>query len=138
MFKIMSNFKGYLKDKDGNKIYPDDYDTGWQTLSLASNIQMTSASNYPARQRKVGNIVYLEGLIELVSEDASVDIQLGTVKWPPSKTQYCAGVTSMAEDLYSNKAKVVRINTNGTIQTHGSNISISRWISLYGISYFVD
>lgn len=59
----MSNYKGYLQDKNGNKIYNDDYDTGWIELELINGATLFTDGRTPS-YRKIGKIVYLSGLFK--------------------------------------------------------------------------
>lgn len=131
----MSDFKGYLKDKDGNKIYPDDYDTGWQTLALTSDFVSTGDS-YIAAYRKIGNIVYLRGLIQ--RNGSSTGLKVATLPYSPSQPSYFSVATQLSEDSYENKAKAVSVVAPGELNLHFGNITGANWLSLSGVFYFVD
>ena len=60
----MSNYKGYLQDKNGNKIYNDDYDTGWIQVTEFLNEAGNYNPLFPVSYRKIGKVVYLNGLLK--------------------------------------------------------------------------
>lgn len=61
----MTNNKGYLINTNGDKIYPDSYDTGWIKVTQFYNgaSHFNEAGN-PVRYRKIGNEVFLAGLLK--------------------------------------------------------------------------
>lgn len=131
----MTNNKGYLQDKDGNALYPNDYDSGWIAISLNSALFKETGATFPCRERRIGNIVYLQGLAS--SSSAPKDSTVGYVTNKPPKKLYFPLGTSMAEDATGNKAKVLTIDTEGKVVIHGSSIT-DAWVTFSGISYPVD
>lgn len=58
------NYKGYLIDKNGNKFFPDSYDSGWQTVNLTSEFKpYNNEEKYTPKYRKIGKIVEIFGQI---------------------------------------------------------------------------
>lgn len=126
--------KGYFQDKDGNKLYPNDYDTGWRNLTLLNGLVNTNYSAFPCQERKIGNIVYLRGL---ASGNVDANTQVTTVSFKPTNKLYFPLGTDMAEDFKDNKAKILTIDTEGKVILHGSSLTNS-WLTLGGISYPID
>lgn len=58
----MTNNKGYLENKSGDKLYPDQYDSGWIYPTLQNGWTFPTTLRKPAF-RKIGNIVYLNGTL---------------------------------------------------------------------------
>lgn len=59
----MTNNKGYLVNKDNEKLFPDQYDSGWIYPTLENGWNNSSAHASPVRYRKIGNVVYIAGSI---------------------------------------------------------------------------
>lgn len=59
----MANNKGYLVNKDSEKLFPDQYDSGWIYPTLENGWSNRTTNASPARYRKIGNVVYIAGSI---------------------------------------------------------------------------
>lgn len=116
----------------------EDYllDSGWQPITLNTTAYVPTGSPYPLRARKIGKVVYLEGLAS-GNVNAIKDTTIGYVPFPPSRKLYFSGGSSFNEDNSGNKAKCFTIDTTGKIVAHGSSY-VDNWVTFSGISYLVD
>lgn len=134
----MSNFKGYLKDKNGNKIYPDEYDTGWIDLSplLMNGFQAHQIIAFPPSYRKVGNQVFLRGL--LVNKTNSSSGKICVIPYHPTTQLFFIVSSTFTEDSNNRRAVQLSIYPDGSMYPYGNTIEQTCWFSLDGISYFID
>ena len=64
----MANLLGYLKNKDNDKLFLENYDTGWILISNLQNGAKYRNDNNKPYYRKIGNIVYLKGVFQSGTE----------------------------------------------------------------------
>lgn len=85
----MANYKGYLKDKDNNKILPQP-ERDIVMMRNSADVQVTSASNYQTRTIPFNEAVSLSTNSKLTfnSSNNSVDIGAGVNKVKISLTCY--------------------------------------------------
>lgn len=100
---------GYLR--------PDD--SGWIALTLADGIGQHSATNFPCRYRKIGNVVYVQGC---VNGFADVEKTVATLPegFRPSATFYSLQATQGGKiDTFNvrNNGKIERVSTTMPVES---------------------
>lgn len=102
-------------------------DSGWISLSLVNSwVQYDTTYGVPA-YRKVGNIVYLKGLIKNGSSAVIATLPAG---YRP--TERFLGVSNN----YPNVSCRIDVDTDGVIQLNSSYSN--SWVSLWAISFIAD
>lgn len=117
------------------------YDSGWKNITFPNKQYYDdyggSDFNY-CRARRIGNVVYLKGLVNVKSPRNNVDEVVCQLPsgFAPRKRWYVPAAGSTAEYNNGGHDTILTIRPDGTIHTHNSYGT--GWISLDCIIYFID
>ena len=112
--------------KEGGK------DTGWINMSLNTGWTMGDyAAEFP-QYRKIGNIVYLRGLVNATTAAGTIITTLPAGFRPSGYFGRYVCALNQTENA------VVQINANGLINDHQKGTKGRTFLSLYGISFIAD
>lgn len=100
-------------------------DSGWQDMTLINNWGTYTQNYQKAQYRKIGNQVFLRGMI--ISGSNNTYATVLPEGYRPAFNIYAPAVDD-------NGANFVRIYPDGNIKVY----SYTNWLSLTGISFFVD
>lgn len=107
-------------------------DTGWQTLTLNSGWS-NPYGNDVAKYRKIGNVVYLRGLINGTSAAGNVIATLPEGYRPNGRYQRIICCKDQSNTV------PIEITNEGTLSDYTKNTSTYReFVSLYGMCWVVD
>lgn len=109
-------------------------DSGWQNLQFINSWHNDSSQN-PAQYRKVGNIVYLRGLVYNGGNSNRNVAQLPTGYFPTNLVSNLYFITRISGSIQSSPS--VQITKQGVL-TAPSNMTNGQWFELDGISFLVD
>lgn len=123
--KILQKLKGL----DGKT-----QDSGWQNIQLVNSWHNNTGQN-PAQYRKVGNIVYLRGLVYNGGNSSRNVAQLPTGYFPTNLVSNLYFVTRVSGSIQS--APSIQITPSGVL-TAPSNMTDGQWFELDGVSFLVD
>lgn len=109
-------------------------DSGWQNLQFINSWHNDSSQN-PAQYRKVGNIVYLRGLVYNGGNSNRNVAQLPTGYFSTNLVSNLYFITRISGSIQSSPS--VQITKQGVL-TAPSNMTNGQWFELDGISFLVD
>ena len=138
----MANLLGYLSNKNNDKLNLIE-DSGWISLNPYyldgwQGYHNGTTEYQIGRFRKIGKIVYLDGIIENRNSNPLSTIATLPNGFRPSKKSHYAMASMYNEDGHGNKSKMLCIDTSGQVFLQGQDVVKDDWISLSGISFFID
>lgn len=107
-------------------------DTGWINLSLNSGWTMNDYTSEFPQYRKIGNIVYLRGLLNATSAAGNIIATL------PQGFRPAGYFNRFVCSLNQSDNAIVQINANGQINDHQKGAKSRMFLSLNGISFIAD
>ena len=104
-------------------------DTGWTDLTLNTN-WANLGGDYPnAQYKKIGNQVFLRGLVKNTTNNTTLLIATLPSSYRPSKYMY--SMANMSDTFLS-----CYVNTSGRLII--ASYTKGNWIDLSGFSFFID
>ena len=122
----------YYADSWGDWLREGGNDTGWINLTLNSGWSMNDYNSEFPQYRKIGNIVYLRGLINATSAAGTIITTL------PNGFRPSGYFNRFVCSLNQSDNAVVQINANGQINDHQKGTKSRMFLSLNGISFIAD
>lgn len=107
-------------------------DTGWINMSLNFGWSMNDYASEVPQYRKIGNIVYLRGLLNATAAAGNIIATLPQGFRPSGYFGRYVCALNQTENA------VVQINANGQINDHQKGTKGRQFLSLYGISFVAD
>lgn len=127
----MANLKGYLKDSNNNKIYPDDYDTGWiKVTQFYNGAGHFAEATSPVQYRRIGKIVYLNGLLSSGTQGVQFNLPEG---FRPTSDYRCY---ILRDDSSTIRGFVNYNSQNGDFYLEGS--TVGHEVALAPVSFIAD
>lgn len=128
-----------MKDADG-PLYPKVFETDWTNMPFINGWTMYPSTSYRRCQyKKVGNIVYLEGLITNSASSPNFNFATLPVGFRPSSIVQVPITGQLAEVGQGNKGIMLAINPNGNLNIQGySSLPANVWLSLSGAYFFIE
>lgn len=122
----------YYADGWGDWLREGGTDTGWVNMTLNTGWTMDDyASEFP-QYRKIGNIVYLRGLVNATTAAGNIIATLPAGFRPSGYFNRFAGALNQGEFV------MIQINANGQINDYGKGSNGRGFLSLNGISFIAD
>ena len=122
----------YYADGWGDWLREGGNDTGWINLPLNTGWTMDDYESEFPQYRKIGNIVYLRGLLNATSAAGNIIATL------PSGFRPRGYFNRFVCSLNQSDNAIVQINTNGQINDHQKGSKSRMFLSLNGISFPAD
>ena len=107
-------------------------DTGWVNMTLNTGWTMNDYASELPQYRKIGNIVYLRGLINATSAAGTIITTL------PNGFRPSGYFNRFVCSLNQSDNAIVQINANGQINDHQKGTKSRMFLSLNGISFIAD
>jgi hypothetical protein len=122
----------YYADSWGDWLKEGGNDSGWINLTLNTGWSMDDYASEVPQYRKIGNIVYLRGLVNATTAAGNI---LATL---PQGFRPSGYFNRFVCSLNQSDNAVVQINANGQINDHQKGSKSRMFLSLNGISFVAD
>ena len=122
----------YYADSWGDWLKEGGNDSGWINLTLNSGWTMNDYASEIPQYRKIGNIVYLRGLVNATTAAGNIIATL------PAGYRPAGYFNRFVCSLNQSDNAVVQINANGQINDHQKGSKSRMFLSLNGISFVAD
>lgn len=109
-------------------------DSGWQNFTFLNDWHNDNSQN-PAQYRKVGNIVYLRGLVYNGGNSNRNVAQLPNGYFPTNLVSNLYFITRISSSIQSSPS--VQITKQGVLTAPG-NMADGQWFELDGISFLIN
>lgn len=108
-------------------------DSGWRNLSLMSGWTKTPYATEDPQYRKIGNTVYLKGLVNATAAAGTTIATLPSGFSTPGRF-----FTRLAQSVGQTGVVNIQINQNGAIMDYTKGAQAREFLSLYGIVFTID